>query len=610
MSQAMYNAARTYTAAGLSVAPVRLADKLPWADLLPKNSAGRRVWSPFQAHIPSDDWLRDWFIKHNACMALVCGRVSGGLELIDFDHHPPDQSQVFDPWAGLVESQAAGLVARLIVARTQHDGRHVIYRCPEIAGNQKLAQYPTAHPATDRPMRGTLIETRGEGGYALVAPSPGYTVLQGSLTAIPSITPVEREILLAAARSFNTTAETISAPPSVTTDASASAGLRPGDDYNERTTLAETAALLTRHAWTEVHRQGDVSYWRRPRKDHGWSATLNHFPGKFYVFSSNADPFVNERAYDPFAVYALLEHDGDWAAAARALGRAGYGAQLPARRTGHGAGRATAPAPHAAAESEDAAAPNPEPCADASTQAELEATADQYVATPASLASELTTPAALPQIIVTNRPLPAITTEALAALRIANAPPELFVRSGVLARVRSDERGRPVIDDVDAGILRGRMARTDFWYRTNQNGDLRHIPPPDDVVKDLLALGAWPFPPLEALTETPALRPVGTILDRPGYDPATGLYYLPPRGFTAPAVPSHPSQAEVRAAVDLIEEAIGEFPYADAASRANTWALLLTPILRPAIRGNTPLALIDKPQAGTGASLLAELGEL
>ena len=52
---------------------------------------------------------------------------------------------------------------------------------------------------------------------------------------------------------------------------------------------------------------------------------------------------------------------------------------------------------------------------------------------------------------------------------------------------------------------------------------------------------------------------------------------------------------------------IGEFPYADAASKANTWALLLTPILRPAIQGNTPLALIDKPQAGTGASLLAEL---
>jgi hypothetical protein len=96
MSQPMYDAARTYTGTGLSVVPVRLVDKLPWAALLPKNRAGDRVWSPFQAHIPNDDWVRDWFLKGNACMALVCGRVSGGLELIDFDHHPPDQPQVFE----------------------------------------------------------------------------------------------------------------------------------------------------------------------------------------------------------------------------------------------------------------------------------------------------------------------------------------------------------------------------------------------------------------------------------------------------------------------------------------------------------------------------------
>jgi hypothetical protein len=200
-----------------------------------------------------------------------------------------------------------------------------------------------------------------------------------------------------------------------------------------------------------------------------------------------------------------------------------------------------------------------------------------------------------------------ITAEALAALWNANEPPELFVRSGALARVRRDERGRPVIDDLDVGILRGRMARTGFWYRVNQQGELRHIAPPDDVVKDLLALGVWPFPPLEAFTETPALRPGGTLLVRPGYDPLTGLYFLPPPGFCAPAIPDRPQRDEIRAAVSLIEEAIGEFPYADAASKANTWALLLTPVLRPAIGGNTPLALIDKPQAGTGASLLAEL---
>src|SRR5262245_56979558 len=57
----------------------------------------------------------------------------------------------------------------------------------------------------------------------------------------------------------------------------------------------------------------------------------------------------------------------------------------------------------------------------------------------------------------------------------------------------------------------------------------------------------------------------------------------------------------------LLEEAMGEFPYVDAASKANALALFLTPILRTAIAGPVPLALIDAPQAGTGKSLLTRL---
>ena len=607
MSQAMYDAARTYTAAGLSVAPVRLADKLPWAALLPKNSAGRRVWSPFQAHIPSDDWLRDWFIKHNACVALVCGRVSGGLELIDFDHHPPDQPQVFDPWAGLVESQAAGLVARLVVARTQHDGRHVIYRCPEIAGNQKLAQYPTAHPATDRPMRGTLIETRGRRlcpGGAI----PGLHGVAGQPDRHPvhhagrTRDPARRGALFQHDCRDNLSAAIGNERRVGWRRAAARRRLQRAHDADRNRGVADPARVD--RSPPAGRRQLLAPAAQRPRVERHASIIFrvsSMSSHRMRIRSSTSAPTTHSRSMPCWSMTVTGQpRRGPWAAQGTAprCRRGALGTALagpPLQR--HMPQRKAKMLRHPIQSRAPMQVRRPR----------LEVTADQDMVTPASLASEPTTAAALPQIIVTNRPLPAITAEALAALRIANAPPELFVRSGVLARVRCDKRGRPVIDDVDAGILRGRMARTGFWYRTNQNGDLRHIPPPDDVVKDLLALGAWPFPPLEALTETPALRPAGTILDRPGYDPATGLYYLPPQGFTAPAIPSHPSHAEVRAAVDLIEEAIGEFPYADAASKANTWALLLTPILRPAIRGNTPLALIDKPQAGTGASLLAEL---
>src|SRR5207249_2269315 len=64
------------------------------------------------------------------------------------------------------------------------------------------------------------------------------------------------------------------------------------------------------------------------------------------------------------------------------------------------------------------------------------------------------------------------------------------------------------------------------------------VPPPKEVVEDLIALGEWPaLPPLEAVTEVPVLRADGSVLDRPGYDPATRLVYAPTPSLVVPSVP-------------------------------------------------------------------------
>src|SRR5260370_8082341 len=52
---------------------------------------------------------------------------------------------------------------------------------------------------------------------------------------------------------------------------------------------------------------------------------------------------------------------------------------------------------------------------------------------------------------------------------------------------------------------------------------------------------------------------------------------------------------------------MGEFPFQDRACYANALALLLTPLIRQAINGHVPLALLDATRPGTGKSLLAEL---
>jgi hypothetical protein len=211
----------------------------------------------------------------------------------------------------------------------------------------------------------------------------------------------------------------------------------------------------------------------------------------------------------------------------------------------------------------------------------------------------------VPKIVVNNRQLPEVTTEALAALAARNDPPENFVRGGRLVRVREDENGIPEIQAMEDSHIKGRLARVANFVRTTEKGETKVIPP-DWLVKDVGQLPRWPFPALEAVVESPIMRSDGTIVDTPGYDPRTRLYYRPVAGFDVAQIPVEPAEWDIRAAINLLDEAVGEFPYEDEASAANALALMLTPLVRQAIDGPTPLALIDKPQAGTGGSLLAE----
>lgn len=209
-------------------------------------------------------------------------------------------------------------------------------------------------------------------------------------------------------------------------------------------------------------------------------------------------------------------------------------------------------------------------------------------------------------IVAKGRPLPDIAADALTALAAANDPPELFVRLGQLARVRADEKSRPLIDHVSEPLLRHRLARVAEWIRVDANRKVTAVPPPSEVVQDILAMKAWPFPPLEGITEVPFLRPDGTVLDQPGYDPVTGLVYQPAPG-PVPCVPVTPSSTDIRAAVAALEDVFADFPFVDHASLANTIALALTPVVRPAIAGPVPMALVDKPKRGTGSTLLVQI---
>jgi hypothetical protein len=226
----------------------------------------------------------------------------------------------------------------------------------------------------------------------------------------------------------------------------------------------------------------------------------------------------------------------------------------------------------------------------------------------------------LPVIPVNGKQLDEQVDMTLAALVAANEPPRLFVRSGLVTRVRPDEDSLPVIDRVDVATLRERAARVAHWVKLRKAtqkelndgagewvGD--NTAPTKDIVESVLVTPniARSFPPLVAVTQVPTLRNDGTVVVKRGYDQATKLFYQPPKSLQVPRLPDKPTRDDAVSALARVWDLFSEFPYVEPdTDRCAILALLLTPVLRAAINGPVPIAIIDAPQQGTGKSLIAE----
>lgn len=275
----------TYHAAGYSCLPVK-RDKSP---LLPSN------WrNGFDA---------DVFAQAEG-IGIICGAPSNGLECLDFDNHFGDAKQILTKYLEIPEVAEVYRKHRLPIESTQRGGFHLLFRCTKNDGNKKLAQRLNTDKRPE-----ALIETRGEGGYFVAAPTPGYTVIRNDITQTATISEIERAILIDNAVSLN------EFYPVIRTEYESKD--RPGDMYNDDPdSERQSAAILQEAGWTEV----SPGRWRRPGKKEGISATLGKVArGVFYVFSSNGWPFEPMKGYSPFQVLALLRYDGNFTRAAESL---------------------------------------------------------------------------------------------------------------------------------------------------------------------------------------------------------------------------------------------------------------------------------------------------
>lgn len=323
-------------------------------------------WTAYQETAPDLAETVRLFTGDHDGIGVVCGAVSGGLEMLEVEGVAVTEGVLGRLVQAFADHGLGDLWARVEAGyseTTPSGGIHWYYRVEggHAARNLKLAR----RPATDAELITSpgnrvrvLIETRGEGGFSVVAPSAARThplglaweVRTGASEDIPTLTTDERDAVHAIASTLDAMPEADVAPARPLQ--AVGGGLRPGDDYNARASWAE---VLEPHGWKCVHTfGGNLRGWQRPGKRHpGVSATTGRNEADNLFVFSTATEFEPEKPYSKFSAYAILDHGGDFGAAARELRAKGYGEPLPVTPTqstqigasGDVFGGATDPAP-------------------------------------------------------------------------------------------------------------------------------------------------------------------------------------------------------------------------------------------------------------------------
>jgi hypothetical protein len=332
-------AVRAYQRGGLSIIPINRRTKRAAGWLLPQKTTddgrplywqalpsgawaettedtGRKcgTWKPYQTRFPTQDEIDHWLRARIQALAVVCGKASGGVEILDFDTGPNGETW-YDAWC----AQCCDVADRynLPVQQTGGGGFQTAWRCEEVEGNQGLAWALT--PGKN-PGHEIMIETRGEGGYALLPPSmhPSgnrYNLLLGKFSQIPTITPDHRRLFLECARTLNQVEVNERKSSGGNTQYTSSGSNEVGEAYNKAHPIEE---MLRKYGYTD-----HGSRWSRPDKPDSMGLVVFN-DGKAYAFSSNdvmsADRCAvgKNQPFSSFDLFAYYGHGEDYSAATKA----------------------------------------------------------------------------------------------------------------------------------------------------------------------------------------------------------------------------------------------------------------------------------------------------
>lgn len=249
-------------------------------------------------------------------IAIVCGEVSGNLECIDLDVKYDIDGSCDDFLSSVINYGP-------VIQQTPSGGYHVIYRTtqkPE--GNKKIAGRSAIFGEDGSKFY--FIESRGEGGYFLVSPSPGYDLGGTDLATVPEIDWDTRCDMFNFGYSLNNLIEEKKVDYNNINSDYDGWIKTPGDDYSDRVSIR---SLFESNGWTFVKSHGSKDFYRRPGGTSIQNGNWDNDRKWFTVFTPNTC-FEVQKAYRAWHIYTELEHGGDYKKAVKQLIADGYGVKL------------------------------------------------------------------------------------------------------------------------------------------------------------------------------------------------------------------------------------------------------------------------------------------
>lgn len=239
-------------------------------------------------------------------IGVAAGKVSDGIECIDFDAHNGEPiAEIFNSFTDEPYVKELINTGFMTVIRTIK-GYHCIIKSDNCGPSQVLSKWDTAS---------VMIETRGNGSYFVTIPSPGYSLLKGvELIKLEKIDKETRDYLIDLCRTFSIVEMAPRAektgrkwPESWSNDNIFGYFNNNGAKYVKK--------CLTDAGWVHVkdrdYDNNTVEYWRRPGKHKGISATFGMKFNMFYCFTSSVDGLEYQKAYSPVDIVMIMKFDNN-----------------------------------------------------------------------------------------------------------------------------------------------------------------------------------------------------------------------------------------------------------------------------------------------------------